>query len=98
MIRRHINKIGLVLILLMVTASGCVSNSEQSDLLGSREMLVERKARKCYRQAITYMGKGRYLLARQQFSEAAAMAMSQELHDDAVAGLGRVDKIIEQRR
>lgn len=88
---------GLGLVLLLATMTGCTGNSGQ-DFLSSREMAVERKAGACYEHGIAFMGKGRYLLARQQFSEAAAMAMSQELQDNAVAALNRVDKIIAERR
>lgn len=95
--RRYVRKIGLALVLVVMAVPGCVSSSA-SDRLGPGEMAVERKARDNYEHGIAYMGKGHYLLARQQFSEAAAMAMSQELHDDAVAGINRVDKIIAQRR
>ncbi|MEN8257756.1 MAG: hypothetical protein ABFS09_07820 [Thermodesulfobacteriota bacterium] len=90
-------KVGLVLVLLSLTTSGCAGNSG-SDQFSPREMAIERKARNSYEHAIAYMGKGHYLLARQQFSEAAAMAMSQELHDDSLAGLARVEKIIAARR
>ncbi len=97
MIRRYVKNSGLALVLLAMVVPGCV-REPAPDRLGARQMDVERKARNCYEHAIAYMGKGHYLLARHQFSEAAAMAMSQALHDDAVAGLKRVDKIIEQRR
>ncbi|MBU0681367.1 MAG: hypothetical protein KKD73_08095 [Proteobacteria bacterium] len=93
----HMKKGGFALVLLMMTAAGCVASSDP-DRLGSGQMAIEREARDCYEHAVVFMGEGHYLLARQQFSEAAAMAMSQKLHDDAVAGLDRVDKIIEQRR
>ena len=97
MMSLKMKKAGLIVSLVLFTSSGCVSNSRQ-DQFSSREMDIERNARHCYEHAVAYMGKGHYLLARQQFSEAAAMAMSQELHDDSLAGLARVEKIIEARR
>ncbi len=97
MMHFNIKKTGCILALLLLTLFGCVSNSGP-DKFAAREMDIERKARQCYEHAIAYMGKGHYLLARQQFSEAAAMAMSQELHEDSLAGLARVEKIIAARR
>ncbi len=97
MMRQQMKRGGLVLVLLALVTSGCVKSSGP-DGMGSRQMAIERKARDCYEHGVAYMGKGHYLLARQQFSEAAAMAMSQELHDDALAGLKRVDTIIAERR
>ncbi len=88
---------GLALALMAAVMTGCTSSSG-SDRLSSGEMAIERKAKACYAHGIAFMGKGHYLLARQQFSEAAAMAMGQELQDEAVAGLNRVDKIIAERR
>lgn len=95
---RHMKRGVFALVLFMMAIFCSVSNSEANRPLDSGEMAIERKARNCYEHAVTYMGNGHYLLARQQFSEAAAMAMSQELQDDAVAGLNRVAKIIDQRR
>lgn len=92
-----IKKTGWALLLLGWAVSGCVFNP-RSDHMGYREMSIERKARNYYNDAVAYMGKGYYLLARQQFSQAADMAMSQRLRDDAVAGLNRVDNIIANRR
>lgn len=88
---------GLACLLVLAMMTGC-SAPLQSGGMGSGQMAIERKARDCYEHAVAYMGQGHYLLARQQFSEAAAMAMSQQLHDDALAGLARADKIIAGQR
>lgn len=97
MMIRSMKKGGLALVLLVAVMAGCVSNSG-TDGMSSREMAIERKAQDCYEHGVAFMGKGHYLLARQQFSSAAAMAMSQKLQDDAKAGLNRVDTIIAERR
>ena len=93
-----VKKIGIALVLFLLAIPGCLSSSGSATRLSSGEMDIERKARDCYEHGIAYMGKGHYLLARHQFAEAAAMAVTKNLHDDAMAGLSRVDKIIAERR
>lgn len=90
-------KTGLALALLLGAIPGCVSGPV-SDGLGPDQMAIEEKARSRYEQAVVSLGAGHYLLARQQFAVAATMAMSQQLHDDAVVGRQRADKIIAQQR
>ncbi|PLX51065.1 MAG: hypothetical protein C0613_01735 [Desulfobulbaceae bacterium] len=87
----------LALILLGTALGGCGATGN-GDRLSAGGMAIERKARHAYEHAVAYMERGHYLLARQHFAEAVALAMSQQLHDDALAGLGRVEKIIAQRR
>lgn len=89
---------GLVVLILLGTALGGCGATGNGDRLSAGGMAIERKARHAYEHAVAYMDRGHYLLARQHFADAVTMAMSQQLHDDALAGLARVEKIIAQRR
>jgi hypothetical protein len=86
----------IYLLALVFLVSGCVFSREPSPSPGGKS--VQAQAIGAYKRGVHYMGQRRYLLAREQFSEAASMAVTQDLHDDAVAGMKRADTILEHRR
>lgn len=82
--------------LLTIIVSGCSALSPQKDRMDLSGH--EKYARKCYELGISYMEESRYELARQQFSFAAAGAVSKKLYLKAAEGVNRVDRIIKQKR
>jgi Tfp pilus assembly protein PilF len=86
-------KICLLMVLLL---SGCVTSREPASSPGVAA--VQNQAIAAYGRGVQYMGEGRYLLARQQFSEAATMAVTGSLYNDAVAGMDRADAVLKNRR
>ncbi len=87
-------KICFVLILFVM--SGCVLSTEPVPSPGTKG--VQAQAIMAYDRGIYYMGDGRYLLAREQFSEAATMAVTTGLYNDAMAGMAKADAILQNRR
>ena len=89
-----LKKICFVLVLLVM--SGCVFSKEPAPSPGARG--VQAQAIRAYDRGIYYMGDGRYLLAKEQFSEAATMAVTTGLYNDAMAGMAKADAILQNRR
>ncbi len=85
---------GFVLMAMLMAGCVLVNNPAPSPDPGG----VQAQAVNAYERGVQYMGQGRYLLAREQFSEAATLAVTQGLHDDAAAGMARVDAVLHNRR
>ncbi len=83
-------------ILLFLFVSGCSSVLPGKNEPGAHQ--YEEYARKCYERGISYMEESRYELARQQFSFAAASAVSKPLYLKAADGVRRVNRILGQNR
>lgn len=84
------------LVILLLLLSGCVLPKGPAPSPGSKA--VQAQAIAAYDRGVEYMGQSRYLMAKQQFSEAASMAITQGLYDDAVAGMNRAEAILQNRR
>ncbi|MDA3832113.1 MAG: hypothetical protein PF495_01825 [Spirochaetales bacterium] len=89
-------KKSIVAVLLLVLLSACVLTKDPVPSPGPKG--VQAQAIEAYGRGVQYMGQSRYLLAREQFSEAASMAVTQGLSDDAVAGMARADTVLQKRR
>lgn len=83
-------------LLLLLLLSGCVIGREPSPSPGAS--VVQSQAIAAYERGTVYLGQGRYLLAREQFSESASMAVTQGLYDDAMDGMERADTVLQNRR
>lgn len=87
-------KVCLLVVCLLL--SGCRAGQEPS--LSPGLSGVQGQAIAAYQRGTHYLGEGRYLLARSQFSEAASMAVTQDLYDDAMAGVAKADTVLQNRR
>ncbi len=83
-------------LLLLLLLSGCVVGRESATSPGSG--VVQSQAIAAYERGTVYLGQGRYLLAREQFSESASMAVTQGLYDDAMDGMKRANAVLQNRR
>lgn len=83
-------------VLMAMLMAGCVLGHDPVRSPGPGA--VQAQAVNAYERGVEYVGQHRYLLAREQFSEAATLAVTQGLHDDAVAGMARVDAVLQNRR
>lgn len=89
-------KDAVLFLLLLVFAAACVPWLENKPLAQGQDM--EKYAQERYLLAVEYMKKGRFELARQQFSTASASAVSPELKQMAQNGYEKADKVVEDRR
>lgn len=80
----------------LLLLSGC--GAAQEPLPSPGVKLLQSQAVVAYQRGNLYMGEGRYLLARQQFSEAADMAVTEVMYNDAVAGMTKAETILQKRR
>ncbi len=83
-------------LVMFVLMTGFWSPSPAVSAVG--QSVIHLKAVRAFALGVRYMGQGRYLLAREQFSEAAEMAVTQGLRDDALAGMSKVNGILQNRR
>ncbi|MBC8318384.1 MAG: hypothetical protein H8E41_10805 [Desulfobulbaceae bacterium] len=87
------------LIFIFIVSGGCsLLPPKESDPVVSGLQELDAYAWDCFGRGRDYMQEGRYELAKQQFSFAAASAVSETLYEDAVDGIRRVDRIIMERR
>lgn len=86
----------IVMMLVLLLMSGCVLSKEPAPSPGAKA--VQAQAIGAYERGVHYMGDSRYLLAREQFSEAASMAVTVGLYNDAMAGMTKADTILQNRR
>ncbi len=80
----------------LVFCSACVPWQQNKPFAERQDM--EKYSQERYLLAMEYMEKGRYELARQQFSLVSASAASPELKNMAQNGYEKSDAIIEGRR
>ena len=91
---KFVKNMCFVMVLFLV--SGCGFFKKPSSSPGLKA--VQAQAIEAYDRGIHYLGQGRYLLAREQFYEAASVAVTEGLHDDAMVGILKVDTLLQNRR
>ncbi|MFP3983793.1 MAG: hypothetical protein ACLFV2_08915 [Desulfurivibrionaceae bacterium] len=82
--------------MLTILFTGCTSVFPRHEPVEKNS--YDEYARKCYGLAVSYMEESRYELARQQFSLAAASAVSEPLYLKAAEGVQRAEQFIKHQR
>jgi hypothetical protein len=91
--------LSIALMGIFIAVGGCsLLPPKKTEPVTSGLQELDKYAWNCFGRGRDYMQEGRYELARQQFSFAAAAAVSEILYEDAVDGIRRVDRIVMERR
>lgn len=87
------------LIFIFIASGGCsLLPPKKNEPVVNGLQELDKYAWDCFGRGRDYMQEGRYELAKQQFSFAAASAVSETLYEDAVDGIRRVDRIMMEGR
>ncbi|MFZ5764320.1 MAG: hypothetical protein ACOY4H_01840 [Thermodesulfobacteriota bacterium] len=98
---RHGLIVSAQLLLLLLAVAGCSllpPKSASSHRVGDGAKNMDTYALLCYERGVRYMDAFRYELARQQFAYAAAAAASPAVYADAIDGLRRAERLIDEGR
>lgn len=91
--------VSIVVCSLVIAMGGCsLLPPKEPKSVESGLQELDQYARNCFGRGRDYMQEGRYELARQQFSFAAASAVSETVYEEAVDGIRRVDQIMMESR